>query len=158
MRRSVPAMFFLDNKLYKKIKLVKSDDSVVVFDYEEESRVWLPVKAVLKNYKRAYSLPQVANLLSVKTNVVKEVIGKQRVGSPVLSYNPKTFAPIKYYVSEEDLMDIRDAVWELLPKNRYGEPFNDIVPSADDLRAKLFGEDDRNYVIRDNEFIQIFSI
>lgn len=156
--RSVPAMFFLEGKLYKKIKLVKSDDSIVAFDYEEESRVWLPVRAVLKNYKRAYSLTQAANLLSVKTSVVKEVINKGSVKRPILAYNPKTFAPIKYYVSEDDLMDIRDAVWELLPKNRYGEPFKDVIPSQDDLRAKLFGGDDRNYVIRDNEFIQIFSI
>ena len=156
--RSVPAMFFLDGKLYKKLKLVKSDDSVVVFDYEEESRVWLPVRAVLKNYKRAYSLPQAANLLSVKSSIVKEIITKKSIGNPVLAYNPKTFAPIKYYISEDDLMDIRDAAWELLPKNRYGEPFKDVIPSPDDLRAKLFGDDNRNYVIRDNEFIQIFSI
>jgi len=151
-------MFFLDGKLYKKLKLVKSDDSVVVFDYEEESRVWLPVRAVLKNYKRAYSLPQAANLLSVKSSIVKEIITKKSIGNPVLAYNPKTFAPIKYYISEDDLMDIRDAAWELLPKNRYGEPFKDVIPSPDDLRAKLFGDDNRNYVIRDNEFIQIFSI
>jgi len=151
-------MFFLGDKLYKKIKLVKSDDSIVVFDYAEESRVWLPVRAVLKEYKRAYSLPQVANLLSVKTGLVKEVIKKDEVAKPVLAYNPRTFAPIKHYVSEDSLMDIRDAVWELLPKNKYGEPFRDMMPSPDDLRAKLFGDDDRNYVIRDNEFIQIFSI
>lgn len=156
--RSVPTMFFLDDKLYKRIKLIKSDDSLVTFDYAEESRVWLPVRAVLKNYKRAYTLNQVANLFSVKTQIIKEVIQKGRVTKPILAYNPKTFAPIKYYVSEDNLMELRDEVWELLPKNKYGEPFRDVLPSKDDLKAMLHSGDDRNYVVRDNEFIQIFSI
>lgn len=156
--RSVPTMFFLDDKLYKRIKLVKSDDSIVVFDYEEESRVWLPISAVLKNYKKAYSLAQAANILNVKTGIIKEVINNGEVDKPSLAYNPKTFAPLKYYISENKMMDLRNAVWEHLPKNKYGEPYRDTIPSPDDLTARLYGQDDRNYVIRDNEFIQIFSI
>lgn len=156
--RSVPTMFFLDGKLYKKIKLVKSDDSIVAFDYEEEARVWLPVRAVLKNYKRAYTLTQAASMLSVKTRLAKEVINDGRVTSPVLAYNPKSFAPMSYYVSEENMMELRDAIWEMIPKNKYGEPHKDVMPSQDDLRAKLHGDDERNYVIRDNELIQIFAV
>lgn len=156
--RSIPTMFFLDDKLYKRIKLVRSDDSVVVFDYKEESRVWLPVPAVLKNYKRAYSITQAANMLSIKSNLIKEAINKDLIKKPVLAYNPKTFAPMKYYISEDNLMELRDVVWDMLPKNKYGEPFRDIIPSRDDLTARLHGADDRNYVIRDDEFIQIFSI
>lgn len=156
--RSIPTMFFLEDKLFKRIKLVKSDDSVVVFDYEDESRIWLPINAVLKNYKKAYTVLQVANLFSVKTSVIKEALYKGNVTAPVLAYNPKTFAPTKYYISEDNLMELRDEVWEMLPKNKYGEPFRDMLPSKDDLRAHLFSDNDRNYVIRDNEFIQVFSI
>lgn len=156
--RSVPTMFFLDDKLYKKIKLVRSDDSIVAFDYEEEARVWLPVGAVLKNYKRAYTLTQAANMLSVKTRLVKEVINSGEVTSPVLAYNPASFAPMSYYVSEENMMELRNVIWDKIPKNKYGEPFTDVMPSQDDLRAKMHGENERNYVIRDNELIQIFAV
>lgn len=156
--RSVPNMFFLDEKLYKRIKLIKSDDSIVAFDYQEEERVWLPVRAVLKNYKRAFTNRQAASLLSVKTGIVNEVLASGKVTSPVMAYNTQSFAPAGIYISEENMMELRDAVWDLLPKNKYGEPFRDTMPSPDDLRAKLHSEDDRNYVMRDNEFIQVFAV
>lgn len=156
--RSVPMMFFLDEKLYKKIKLVKSDDSIVAFDFQEEERVWLPVRAVLKNYKRAFTMSQAANMLSVSNGLVREVVNEGKVTSPVLAYNPRNFAPRGYYISEENMMELRDVIWDLLPKNKYGEPFKDTMPSPDDLKARLHSEDERNYVVRDNEFIQIFAI
>lgn len=156
--RSVPMMFFLDEKLYKKIKLVKSDDSIVAFDFQEEERVWLPVRAVLKNYKRAFTMSQAANMLSVTNGLVREVVNEGKVTSPVLAYNPRNFAPRGYYISEENMMELRDVIWDLLPKNKYGEPFKDTMPSPDDLKARLHSEDERNYVVRDNEFIQIFAI
>lgn len=151
-------MFFLDEKLYKKIKLVKSDDSIVAFDFQEEERVWLPVRAVLKNYKRAFTMSQAANMLSVTNGLVREVVNEGKVTSPVLAYNPRNFAPRGYYISEENMMELRDVIWDLLPKNKYGEPFKDTMPSPDDLKARLHSEDERNYVVRDNEFIQIFAI
>lgn len=151
-------MFFLDEKLYKKIKLVKSDDSIVAFDFQEEERVWLPVRAVLKNYKRAFTMSQAANMLSVSNGLVREVVNEGKVTSPVLAYNPRNFAPRGYYISEENMMELRDVIWDLLPKNKYGEPFKDTMPSPDDLKARLHSEDERNYVVRDNEFIQIFAI
>lgn len=156
--KSIPGMFFIDDKLYKRIKLVKSDDSVVVFDFAEETRSWMPISAVLKNYKRAFTITQASNLLQVPSRIIKEVINKGLVTSPIAAYSPLDFSPRGYYISEDNMMELREAVWDLLPKNRYGEPYRDTVASESDLRAKLYGTEERNYVIRDDEFIQIFSV
>ena len=155
---NIPDLFFLDNKLYEKIKIINSEDVVVAFDYEEGNRVWLPRKHVRRNLERAYSVSATANMLNIRKSTLDKLINKQLVQSPAIRYNVDTLLVRGLYFPASSLYEIRDAVWEFIPKNKYGEPFRDTLVSEDDLTAKLHSSNENNFAIRDGEIIQVFTV
>lgn len=155
--RQIPSMFYLNGRLHKKLKIVKSDDSVVAWCYEDAERVWYPRSLVRQEFKRAYTIPGAANLMRVSTNSVKDVYKTKLLPMPECTYDLNSFRPLKSYVSEDDMLDLRQAIWDMLPKNRFGEPKNDTMTSEPELISLMHSDDERNFIItNDNEIIQIF--
>lgn len=157
MNNIIPNYFFIDNKLHMKIKVVRSDDAVVAFCYEDESRPWLNRTMVRKYYKKAYTLSQAARLMNVKRGTLDELIKKKLVPMPKKSYDLANYQPLRSYISEQDMLDYRQAAWDQLPKNRFGEPYRDTMLSEVELIHAMSKNDDRDFVIEGDDVIKIFK-
>lgn len=148
--------FFYEDKLYKKIKVVISDDSVVAWCYDDESRVWLPRKHLHKVYEKAYTFAQAARILRSKKADIEKAYRMGELNPPSMSYNLSTFAPEKAYIKESDMYPLRDFLWDMLPKNRFGEPFRDNMPNEFELEHILSTKDSRVFMDSGDGLIRVF--
>lgn len=155
--RAIPNFFFIENKLFEKIKIIQSEDVVVAFDYEEMSRVWLSRPLTANSCEKAYSIPQAATILRVKQGTIKDAIKDGLTPPAVVAYNQTTLKPTGFYFKESDLFALRDAIWELLPKNRYGEPYRDTMISERELKSTLAKENPDIFTVKDGEIIAVFK-
>lgn len=155
--RAIPNFFFIEDKLYEKIKIIQSEDVVVAFDYEEMSRVWLSRPLTSSHCERAFSISQAATLLRVKPSSIKVALKEGLTPPAVVAYNQTTLKPTGFYFKESNLFGVRDAMWELLPKNRYGEPFRDTMISERELKSTLAKENPDLFTVRDGEVIAVFK-
>lgn len=155
--RAIPNFFFLEDKLYEKIKIIKSEDVVVAFDYEEMTRVWLSRPLTARHCEKAYSIAQAAATLRVKTGTIKDALRDGLTPRAVVAYNQTTLKPTGFYFKESDLCDLRDVMWGLLPKNRYGEPFRDTMVSERELKSILAKENPDLFTVNNGEIIAVFK-
>lgn len=149
---SIPTMFFHDQKLHRRIKIVRSDNSLVAWCYADEERVWLPLPYIRDYYKNAYTISRAAALINCTPGRIKEIIDKGLFPEPERAYNftDGSYNPLQKYVNEEDMLVLRQTVWDTLPKNRFGEPYNDSITSEIELEHKLRLQDSREYFVRDD--------
>lgn len=154
--RAIPEMFFIENKLYEKIKIVKSEDVVVAFDFEEMTRVWLSRPLTSRSCEKAYSVGQAASVIRAKPSTIKDAVRDGLTPPTVVAYNQNTLKPTGFYFKESDLVELRAAIWELLPKNRYGEPYRDTMASERELKSTLAKENPDLFTVRDGEIIAVF--
>lgn len=156
VNRAIPSMFFLDGFLHKKITVVISDDSVVAWKFQEESRKWYSRNEVRRKFFNAYTIPKAAHLMNININYLKEVL-KNNISLIEDSYDIKTFAPRRSYLSEENMLELRQRVWDTLPKNRFGIPHKDVMTSAKQLEHLMKLGDDREFIKLDNDqVVRIF--
>src|SRR6187431_419671 len=83
---------------------------------------------------------------------IKEIIDKGLFPEPERAYNfmDGSYNPLQKYINEEDMLTLRQAVWDSLPKNRFGEPYNDSMTSEIELEHKMRLQDSREYFVRDD--------
>ena len=155
--RAIPTFFFIEDKLYEKIKIIQSEDVVVAFDYKEMSRVWLSRPLTAKNCEKAYSIAQAASAIRVKPGSIRQALADGLTPPAVVAYNQTTLKPTGFYFKESDLFGLRDAIWDLLPKNRYGEPYRDTMVSERELRAIILKENPEIFTVKDGEVISVFK-
>jgi hypothetical protein len=154
---AIPTMFYLNGLLHKKRKIVQSDNSVVTWCYQKEKIIWYPRGEVRKNFKKAYAINVAASLMRVRPAVIREVFKKQMFKLPEQSYDLGNYRPLKEYINEEDMLELRQVVWDTLPKNRFGEPYDDRMTNELELIQLMKQEDDRQFTVYDDgELIQIF--
>lgn len=151
-------MFYLDDKLHKKIRVVVSDNSVVAWSYQDEDRAWYNRDDVRRKFKKAYTISAAADLINISAGTIKEIIkGNLLTNMPESSYDRKTFMPLKAYINEDHMQELREIAWESLPKNRYGEPYRDTMTSAKQLDHLMKLGDDREFIRLDkDQVIRIF--
>ena len=153
-------MFFLDGKLYKKLAVVASDNSVVAFCYQDENTVWLNRTEVRKKYRKAYSITRAAGLMSTSSDKIKAVYNTGLMKNrPEFSYHIDTgrkYQKIKSYISQDDMLELRQVIWDQLPKNQFGIPHNDTMPNEAELKHRMDLGDDREFVVVDDGVIKIF--
>jgi hypothetical protein len=156
--RPIPKFFFLNGDLHQRIRILNSDDSVIAWDYTAEARKPYPRPEVRKFYKKAYTIPAAAKLINVSSARVKEVFAKGLCTLPQWSYDLSNYRKIRPYISEEDMLELRQTLYDLLPKNRFGEPHDDSITNEKDLIHLMLLGDDREFIIHDDgeDFIRIF--
>ena len=154
---AIPNYFFLNKILHQKIVVVRSDDSVVAWNYEEEKQKWYPRGLLRRNYKKAYTVNQAARLMNVKKAYLIELIKQGLVTRPSIAYDLGTYRPLQSYISEDDMLEYREAAWDKLPKNRFGIPTKDTMLSEAELIHVMAKGDDREFVIEGDEVIRIFK-
>lgn len=155
--KSIPNYFFIDDKLFEKIKVIQSEDVVVAFDYEEVCRVWLSRPLTSKNHQKAYNINEASSLLRVRPSTIKTAISEGLTPRAAIAYNQNTLKPKGTFFKENDLFELRDALWELLPKNRYGEPYRDTLISERELKASILKDNPEIFTVKDGEIISIFK-
>lgn len=159
VNRPIPTFFFLNGNLHRRIRVIASDDSVVAWDYANETRKPYPRSEVRRLYKKAFTIPQAAKLINVSPARVRAVYKNQLCTPPQWTYDLANYRRLKAYISEDDMLELRQTLWDLLPKNRFGEPSDDSMTNEKDLiHAMMLGDDREFVVINDGEdFIRIFK-
>jgi hypothetical protein len=150
--------FFLDEKLYKKIRVVKTEDYVVAWSYEDEKRVWINYSIVRRNGSKAYDLSEVSKLIDMKKVDILSYINRRLVDPPSgRLYTIKNRVPGKWMWSEKDILDLRQSLFELAPKNKYGEPYTSTkLISKPELLSRI-RKDVSFYVRNENgEFVKVW--
>ena len=154
----VPSYFFLDDKLYKKIRVVKSENYVVAWSYEDEKRVWITYSVVRREAGKAYKLSEVAEMIDKPKSTILSYVKRNLVEKPSgRLYTIKNKVPGEYMWSENDILDLRDSIFDLAPKNKYGEPYSNLkLISKAELLSKM-RKDTSFYVRNENgDFIKIW--
>src|ERR1700741_2617506 len=115
--------FFLNDKLHKYIKTIISENAVVAWSYPDEQRMWYDRSQVRRDATKAYRFAEVARLLKRSTTFLRDLMFKNLIDRPsVQSYNIATRRPSVYFWSQEDILALRQQLFDMAPKNRYGEP------------------------------------
>jgi hypothetical protein len=154
----VPNYFFLNNKLYQKIRVVKSENYVVAWSYEDEQRMRFNHSSVLRDATKAYELREVSRLIDKPQSVILSYMGRNLVDYPSgRTYTKTSKKPGKWMWSQQDVLDLRDAIVAVAPKNKYGEPFPSFqLISKAELLAKM-NEDTSYYIKNDKgEFVKVW--
>ncbi len=146
---SIPTLFFLNNVLHKKIRVLKSENILVAWNYPDEKRIWYDYSLVRKEHQKAYLLEEVADLLEKSATTLKLWMQSNIISHPSgRSYKISNRLPNKYYWSENDVLDLRDQLYDLIPKNKYNEPYRSSkLISKAELLQKMRG--DSSYYMKD---------
>lgn len=155
---TLPNYFFLDEKLYKKIRVVRNENLLVAWSFPEEKRMWLNYQQSLKRFQSAYTIKEVAELIQKKPEYLKKLVKNNLIdrGSG-MSYSVKTRQPLAVYWSEDDVRNLRADLFALAKKNEYGEPAGNFkLISEAELVAKMRGGD--SYFIQDKNgnFVKVW--
>jgi len=148
--------FFLNGELHKKLHVNRSSDMMTAWNYNQSKRVGYSWSDAKKNLQHAYTINETADLLNRHRNRILEYIDEGHVKKPQMSYTlDEKRKPVKYFLSEDDVMDVRD----FLSKLHRGRPRKDglvtskDVPTKQELRAKIKNEtilyqqtEDGNYI------------
>lgn len=156
--KAIPNMFYLDGKLHKKLSVNIADDNVFAWSYQEEKRKQYSRSHVRQVFKKAYTVSSAANLINTSAATIKEIIRKGMLSVvPENSYDINTYAPLKSYICEDDMLELRQVVWDQLKKNRFGEPYKDTMVSADELTHRMKLNDQREFIrLGKDNVIRIF--
>lgn len=158
---AVPPFFFFSDGFYRRVSVVVSDDTVIAFNYGTQSREHLPRMAVRRWHKRALRPRQAAQILNVSIIWIKEAIKKQLIDSKYIgqSYNLQSFRPTGMFISVEGMYELRDILWDKLPKNKYGVPNKDSMPSKALLEHRLASLESDNFISYGSDgVLRIFTV
>lgn len=153
-------MFFYDGKLYRKRKIITSSQSLVAWCYQDQDYAWLPLSLAKRTHKKAYTVSQAAALINISPKRVTELFKQGLAKQPEKSYDylKGTFNPGRVYISQDDMLDLRQAAWDVLRKNRFGEPYDDTMISEIELEHRMKIGDDRQFIRdEDGEIIKIYQ-
>jgi hypothetical protein len=158
---TIPLYFFLNKVLHKKLSIIRAQNILVAWNYPDESRVWYDYSQVKKGYQYAYKINEVAELVGRSPNSIRTYWNNGLIQHPSGQvYKIHNRKPSVFYWSEDDVLDLRDQIYEILPKNRYGEPFkykgNDLISKAE-LKAKMRG--DTSYYVKSEsgEYVKVWK-
>jgi len=154
----IPNYFFLDDKLYKQIRIVKAENLLVAWSYDNQKRMWFNYQQSLKNFQNAYKIDEVADLLNKDANELKRLIKSNLVSSGSgMSYSLKTLRPLIMFWSEDDVFNLRTELFALAKKNKYGEPYVNLkLVSEGELLSKMRGGDSYFIQDKDGKFVKVW--
>ena len=123
MAGTLPARFFLNKKLHKKLKVIKSEDLLVAFCYPDERQVHYLHSATVREHQQAFSMSQVAKLVRRPLKEVHAFLRNKLIDRPSgFEYQIASKRPMNIYWSEDEVYELRDKLYDLAPKNKDGFP------------------------------------
>ena len=119
----VPSFFFLNGDLHRKIKVVKTQNWIIAYNFKKERSLQYQLSHVLKEFQKAFRTRDVPKMLRVQGKVLDLYVERNMVNRPSgRAYNIETKVPGSAYWSEDDLLELRDRLYDLAPKDRDGYP------------------------------------
>lgn len=157
--QKIPTFFFLNKNIHKKLRIIPSENILVAWDYPSEKRVWYDYSLVRKNFQMAYKLDQVGELLGRSPLVLKEWWEKKIIEHPSgRIYKIHNRLPSTHYWSEDDVLNLRDQIYELSPKNKFGEPHRGFkLISRAELLSKMRGDNSFYVKAESGEYIKVWK-
>lgn len=151
-------MFFLDGNLHQKIKVVKSENILVAWNYPREERSHYNYQQVRRRFQCAFDVKQVAELLEEPLFKIKKLVKNNILtrGSGA-SYAIANRRPGPVYWSEDDLLDMRSELFAIAKKNVYGEPYAGFkLISEAELVHKIRGGESYYIKNENGEFVKVW--
>lgn len=147
----VPNYFFMDGKIYKKLSIVRSEDFINVWSYADERRMRFNYSSVRRNATKAYSLREVSEIMERSAQDISMYVSRGFVPKPSgFIYHIASKRPHMLLWSQDDILYLRDRIYEVAPKKQDGTPFARFkLLSKAELLAKLKG--DASYYVKDSE-------
>lgn len=149
--RTLPKLFFLDGRLHSKLKVVLSEDALLAFCYPEEERRHYIYSIVCRRFQNAYSMKETADLVRRPMKEIHALLKNKVLDKPSgFKYDIRTKRPQNWYWSEDDVFDLRDHLYEMVPKDEDGFPRRPYrLASRAELVEKMQGG--TSYYVKDQE-------
>ncbi len=103
--------FYLDDKLYKKLRISNGHNRMVAFCYDDMAEVELPLDYALRKRRPTYSVTQAAVMLNRNRMVVNRAFFYESIPKPKKSFDytkPAAEQRGTYRLSEKDVFRLRD--------------------------------------------------
>lgn len=152
------ALFFLNEEIHKRLLEIPSENVLVAWNYPQEKRMWYDRTFVKRAYDNAYTIKEVAALLNETTSDIMNYMSRGIIAKPFKIYHIESRRAKCYVWAEKEILEIRDRLYDLAPKNKYGEPSKNLkLISKGELLAKM--RNDSAYYIRgeDGEFVKVWK-
>lgn len=150
-------LFFLNDEAHQRLVEIPSENVLVAWSFPQEKRIWYDRSYVRREYSNAYTLKEVSNLLNESESSILDYIKRGIIDRPFKIYNIESKKPLRFLWSEKEILNIRDRLYDLAPKNKYGEPFRLKLVSKGELLASM--RKDSSYYIRDEDgnFVKVWK-
>lgn len=151
MANNKTKFFYLNGKLHKILRLVKSQDLVECYIFSEKKRVLYSWTSVRKNKRPAWRRKDVARFLDRHPVMISKYLVLEVIPFPEMSHDLTTGVKGDYYWSEDDILRLHDYLLTV----HIGRPRADrqITPGKMPSRAELIAlmRTDTNMYIRTSD-------
>lgn len=147
--------------MHKKLSVIRAQNILVAWNYPEEKRLWYDYSLVRKEYQHAYKIQEVAELVGRTAHTLRVFWDNGLIQQPSGQvYRIQSRKPSSYYWSEDDVLDLRDHLYEFLPKNKHGEPYKgksrELLSKAE-LLAKMRGDSSYYVKSESGEYVKVWK-
>lgn len=146
-RKGIPIWFFIDRRLQKRLKVDRSNDLLLTWDFTYNKRVVYTLSSVRVKIKPCYSTKQAAQMLNRYNFTLLRYVESGDLRAPAMAIMPDQVRQqtTRWRWSEEDIMEARDF---LATKTAVGDTYSLLedrlpakeVPSRQQLRALMNNE------------------
>jgi len=152
--------FYLNNALHKVLKRNRAEDLIIAWDYQQGKRVSYIMTDVLRNKKRAYSVPQAAKMFNRHPDTIKRHMRSKEIPYPQYAYTLDENKRItKYLFSENEIRDMHD-FFKNVHRGRPridGDVTSSNIPSPAELEALMRNEKILYTKNEDGEFVVVWK-
>lgn len=152
--------FFLNENLYRVLRVVRAEDFVECWNYTEHKRQALVWSEVRKKSQRAFTLQEVCDMLGRNRVTLENAILEGKIKTPQRIYSlDLDKKPGKYMFSEKDVMGVHDYLLTV----HIGRPRKDgkitptKMPNKTELRAMVRHDTVLYVQNKDGEFVPIWK-
>lgn len=141
--KSAKNLFFMNGKLYKVLHIYRAGNIVHAWDFEDRQRVTFLHTDVKKRSNKAYSTPEVAEMLGIHRQTINTAIHEGGVKEPPRPYslttNNKNWHNAPHIWSKEAIIDLHEYLISKSWGGRKSEYFerNRSLPNRLELLAML---------------------
>jgi asparagine N-glycosylation enzyme membrane subunit Stt3 len=126
--------FYLNDALHRSLKVNRSEDTIIAFNFVEGKRVAYNYSDVQKNKKHAYSISEVAKLINRHSDTIKRHIRSGDLTKPQQAYAIEDKTKLsRYYFTDADIRNMR----EFFKTVHIGRPRKDGEITASNIPSKV---------------------
>lgn len=157
-RRRKNDRFYINGNLHVILHVSRGKDLVTAFDYREGKKKIYPWSEIKKKAQNAFTITEAAKLVGRHRDRIVEYMDKGKIEKPQREYGLENKKPWRYFFSEDDMMDLRDAMAEIhhgRPR-KDGKVTNNRLPTRDEMKAMITSKR-MIYVQEEGEFKPIWT-